>query len=138
MSKVAGYRKFLESVRSGVGYWKSYSLMQFTLSLTRLMKLEKVSGKALASRLGVSPAQISKVLRGNENVTIETMAKFADALGAVVHIHVAKKGVEVEWRETPAESRSTRVVLSSLPLDASPAEASTPSLQAAPSPAGAR
>jgi transcriptional regulator with XRE-family HTH domain len=138
MSKVAGYRKFLESVRSGVGYWKSYSLLQFTLSLTRLMKLEKVSGRALASRLGISAAQVSKVLRGNENVTIETMAKFADALGAVVHIHVAKKGVAVEWRETPAESSSTRVVLSSLPLDASPAEASTPSPPAAPSPAGAR
>lgn len=102
MTKLSEYREFLQSVRSSVGYLKSYSLLQFTLSLTRLMKVEDVSGRKLAERLVVSAQQVSKVLRGNENVTIETMAKYADALGAVVHIHVAKRGVRVQWREVPS------------------------------------
>ena len=105
MSKVHEYREFLSSVRSSLGYWKSFSLLQFTVSLTRSMRLEKVSGKELASRLGVSAAQVSKVLGGQENVTVETMAKFAGALDAVVHIHVAKRGVQVQWRELPTEKR---------------------------------
>ena len=101
MNKFTEYRDFLKSVRSSLGYWKSYSLLQFTASLTRMMRLEKVSGKKLAQRMGVSATQVSKVLRGQENVTIETMAKFAGALDATVHIHVAKRGVRVQWQEIP-------------------------------------
>lgn len=112
MSKIDEYREFLKSVRSSLGYWKSYSLLQFTGALTRIMQLDKVSGKELASRLGISATQVSKVLRGNENVTIETMAKFADALDAVVHVHVVKKGVQVQWREIPTESNTARTMLS--------------------------
>ncbi|HYX25253.1 MAG TPA: helix-turn-helix transcriptional regulator [Thermoanaerobaculia bacterium] len=97
--KLSTYREFVKSVRSSIGYWKSYSLLQFTLAITRVMRLDKVSGRKLAARLGISAAQVSKVLQGNENITIETMAKFADALGAAVHIHVAKKGVHVQWQE---------------------------------------
>jgi transcriptional regulator with XRE-family HTH domain len=103
MSKAAEYKKFIASIRSGLGYWKSYSLLQFTSSLVRLMKFENVQGKDLATRLGISAAQVSKVLSGQENVTVETMAKFADALNAVVHIHVAKRGVQVQWQEWPAK-----------------------------------
>lgn len=98
-NRLSDYRSFVRSLRSRIGYWKSYSLIQFTLSMTRMMKAEKVSGRKLAALLGVSPAQVSKVLSGGENVTIETMAKFADALGAAVHIHVAKKGLGVRWVE---------------------------------------
>lgn len=104
MDTIAEYRDFLKAVRSSLDYWKSYALLQFTTSLTRVMRLEKVSGRKLAGRLKVSPAQVSKVLRGNENVTIETMAKFADALGAAVHVHVAKKGVVVRWEEVAADT----------------------------------
>ncbi|HEX6901013.1 MAG TPA: helix-turn-helix transcriptional regulator [Thermoanaerobaculia bacterium] len=103
MSKAADYKQFIQSIRSGIGYWKTYSLMQFTSALARIMKLEDVHGKNLAARLGISPTQVSKVLSGQENITVETMAKFADALDAVVHIHVAKRGVQVEWREIPVE-----------------------------------
>jgi transcriptional regulator with XRE-family HTH domain len=107
MSKIDEYREFLRSVRSSLGYWKSYSLLQFTSSITSIMKLDGVSGRALASRLGVSAAQVSKVLRGNENVTIETMARFAHALDAVVYVHVAKRGVRVQWTESKEPETST-------------------------------
>ncbi|HSK79778.1 MAG TPA: helix-turn-helix transcriptional regulator [Thermoanaerobaculia bacterium] len=119
MSKAAEYQEFIESIRSGLGYWKSYSLLQFTSSLARLMKLDNLHGKGLASRLGVSTAQVSKVLSGQENVTIETMAKFADALDAVVHIHVAKKGVQVQWRELPPEEHTERAIAFEPPRAAS-------------------
>jgi transcriptional regulator with XRE-family HTH domain len=112
MTKLNGYREFLQSVRSGVGYWKSYSLLQFTLSMTRLMKLDKISGRKLADKLDVSAQHVSNVLRGNENVTIETMAKYAQAVDAVVHIHVAKRGVKVDWVERVESSDVARAARS--------------------------
>lgn len=99
------YRDFLKAARSRLGYWKSYSLLQFTVSLTRILRSDRVSGKKLAKRLGLSAQQVSKVLSGNENITVETMAKFAAAVDAVVHIHVAKKGVPVQWIELGDEVR---------------------------------
>lgn len=103
ISKTNGYRDFLKSIQSSVGYWKNYSLIRFTVSISKLMKSNKISDAKLAERLGLSAQQVSRVLRGNENVTIETMAKFAFALDAVVHIHVAKRGVPVRWVEEDAE-----------------------------------
>lgn len=107
------YREFMKSVRSRVGYWKSYSLLQFTNSLTRIMRSDRVSGRKLAKRLVISDQQVSKVLRGNENVTIETMAKYALALDAVVHIHVAKRGVRVRWQELAS---TDRVIIEATPV----------------------
>ncbi len=116
MSKLSEYREFLGVVRSSIGYWKSFSILQFTTSLTRIMRREKVSGRELASRLAISPTQVSKVLRGNENFTIETMAKFAAVLDAAVHVHVAKKGVLVRWVEE-APDRPTIISMTVLRAD---------------------
>jgi plasmid maintenance system antidote protein VapI len=102
MSDIKTYRDFVKSVRSGTEYWKSYTILQFTLALGRVMRAEKLSGKKLAQNLGVSPAFVSKVLSGGENLTVETMVKFAEALDSSVHVHVAKKGVAVQWVEMPA------------------------------------
>lgn len=102
MSQLTRYREFIHSIKSRLGFWNSYSILQFTGSMGRIMRAEKVSGKKLAKLLGVSPQQVSKVLNGNENITIETMTKFADALDSVIYIHVAKKGVSVQWVEGDA------------------------------------
>jgi transcriptional regulator with XRE-family HTH domain len=102
MSDLKGYRDFVKSVRTGTAYWKSYTVLQFTLALGRIMRAEKLSGKKLAKKLNVSPAFVSKVLSGGENLTVETMVRFAEALDSSVHIHVAKRGVVVQWVEMPS------------------------------------
>jgi ribosome-binding protein aMBF1 (putative translation factor) len=40
-----------------------------------------MSQKKLAKLMDVSPQQISKILKGSENLTLETIAKFSAALG---------------------------------------------------------
>ena len=52
---------------------------------------------ALADAAGVSPAYITKVLKGSENFSIETMAKLALAVGGKVRIHIADLNVETSW-----------------------------------------
>jgi transcriptional regulator with XRE-family HTH domain len=94
------YREFLDQLRSEPGYWKHFTILQFTTAMARLMKKHpRVSGKKLAQLLGVSPPTVSKALSGGENLTVETMTKLAAALNAAVHIHVAPKGVAVQWVE---------------------------------------
>jgi transcriptional regulator with XRE-family HTH domain len=96
-------REFLEQLRSEPGYWKHFTILQFTTAMARLMnKSPRVSGKKLAGLLGVKPSSVSRALSGGENLTIETMAKIAGTLDAAVHIHVAKKGLLVRWVEEPA------------------------------------
>jgi transcriptional regulator with XRE-family HTH domain len=55
---------------------------------------------ALADAAGVSPAYITKVLKGSENFTIETMAKLALAVGGKVRIHIADLNAETSWVDT--------------------------------------
>lgn len=97
------YAAMFRRLRSRDSYWKSYLVSSFTDALWRIMKKSGTSPADLARVLEVSPSYISKALRGSENFSVETMVKLASAVGAVVHVHVAKKDVHVEWREIPAE-----------------------------------
>lgn len=54
---------------------------QFSLSLMYNLKEMGVSQRELAERMGVSPSYIGKLLRGKENLSLETITKVEEALG---------------------------------------------------------
>jgi len=61
--------------------WLSYSRK---ISLRMLSAIEDIVGmnqKKLAELAGVSPQQISKIIKGRENLTLQTIAKFSEILG---------------------------------------------------------
>jgi len=45
------------------------------------LKSKKMTQVQLAEKLGVSPQQINKIVKGNENLTLETISKLENALG---------------------------------------------------------
>lgn len=49
-------------------------------SVYRRMKELGISKSELAKRMGVSPAQITKIIKGNQNMTLKTIAKLEYAL----------------------------------------------------------
>lgn len=98
MTKASEYRAFIKGVRESPEHWKRFALTQFAVEVRRLMNAENLKANKLAARLGKTPPVLSKQLRG-ENLTVETMAQIASALGAAVHIHLAKKGTLVDWQE---------------------------------------
>ncbi|HEY6321055.1 MAG TPA: helix-turn-helix transcriptional regulator [Thermoanaerobaculia bacterium] len=105
-------REFMDQLRLEPGYWKHFTIIQFTTAMARLMnKAPRVSGKKLAGLLGVKPSSVSRALSGGENLTIETMIKIAGALDAAVHIHVAKKGLLVRWIEEPASDSMRATIM---------------------------
>lgn len=73
----------------------------FVREVKYVMKRDHVSQKELARRLGKSSADVCQLLRGDRNLTIVTMTKISMALGAVVHLHVAPRGVGVASIEIP-------------------------------------
>jgi len=58
-----------------------------------------ISKANLARSIGSSPAYITKVLRGDANVTIDTMAKLAWHTGGEVHLRITEKGADGRWFE---------------------------------------
>jgi|ADGO01.1.fsa_nt_gi antitoxin component HigA of HigAB toxin-antitoxin module len=52
---------------------------------------QQLSQKDLAQRMGVTPQQISKIVKGKENLTLETIAKLEKALGIVIISEEVKK-----------------------------------------------
>ncbi len=56
-------------------------LLEVARRISNAMEEQGMSRAELARKLGVSPAYITKVLRGHENFSIQTLARIAFALG---------------------------------------------------------
>lgn len=79
---------FVEKARSGDGYWIEAAKMGFAVSLEQQRKTAGLSYKAVAEKLGTSAAYVSKVFRGDSNVTIESMVKLARVTGGRLDVKV--------------------------------------------------
>lgn len=102
------YRRFIRESQTSVDYWSDIPISEFGEDVCRLMDEQGVSRAELARRLGTSRAYVTKLLGGNANFTLQTMAKVAMALGAAVHVHVALKDRVVRWyEEPPSEAAET-------------------------------
>jgi predicted transcriptional regulator len=66
-------------------------ILDFTEGLHKIMEANGVTRSDLARRLGVSPAYVTKMLGGNVNFTVDSMAGLVRAAGGEVHIQVTPK-----------------------------------------------
>lgn len=71
--------------------------LDFTDEMLALMEAQKVSRSELAARLGVKPARITALLRGDNNFTLETMIRICRALGVKYSHHVGAPGSKTHW-----------------------------------------
>jgi transcriptional regulator with XRE-family HTH domain len=65
--------------------------LDFAISIDRALKDSNLTRKAFAEKLQTSPAWVTKVLRGDVNLTIESMEKLCNAIGLNLEINVTKK-----------------------------------------------
>ena len=91
------FEKLFKEARKRDAYWVASVILDFTEELEKMMKAKGISRSDLARTVGVSPAYITKVLRGNINFTVDSMVRLTRAMGAMVHIHVAPETHEVCW-----------------------------------------
>jgi transcriptional regulator with XRE-family HTH domain len=119
MSKLADV---LAKARRSVTYLAEKCVLQYTGEIDRLMEKRQLSRAELGRRIGASPAYVTKVLRGETNLTIKTMVSLADALGARVEITVLDNAAafgDTDWKTVGAlEIRYPPLLLSPVDFDA--------------------
>lgn len=100
--------------------WLKYS-SKIALRVNRFLKENTITQIQLAERLSVSPQQVNKLLKGRENLTLETLSKLELALGIKLILfpfesknsdnevvyRVQKQKQSIEKYEIPAKSVET-------------------------------
>ncbi len=82
-----------KNVREAADVWRLVRRAEPTLQLRRVMRSKGLKNIDVAQRLGISEANVSRWLRGNQNLTIDTLYALADSveegltisIGDVVH-----------------------------------------------------
>lgn len=81
-------RRFLEAAKKSNTYWVEKTKLDFSLKLEERRRARDMSYKDLAKAAEVSQPYVTKVFRGDVNLTIESMVKFARATGGRVEISI--------------------------------------------------
>ena len=83
---MGSFNDYLNKLKNTAGYYAAAAKDNFVNELLRMMSEKKVNQKDLAQKVGVSTAYVSRVLSGDMNLSIESMSKFAFALGSRIEI----------------------------------------------------
>lgn len=89
--KKKSFKELFDQAKERDTYWVASLILDFTEGLHKMMEANGVSRSELARRLEVSPAYITKVLRGNVNFTLDSMVRLVRAAGGEVSLQVAPK-----------------------------------------------
>lgn len=65
--------------------------VDFAVSIDKAIKDQHLTRKDVAKKLHTSPAWVTKVLRGDVNLTIESMAKLCEAVGFELEFKIVDK-----------------------------------------------
>lgn len=82
----------LEDIQSGLAYDQESAKLDFSVQLHDLMERSDITQRALAEATGKSEAYISKALRGDANLTIETMVALVRGAAGKLHFKVTGNG----------------------------------------------
>lgn len=88
---------FIEKARESDSYWVEDAKLKFAVALDIQRKAAGMTYKAVADKLGTSAAYITKVFRGDSNVTIESMVKLARATGGGLDVRIIDTAAEAQW-----------------------------------------
>lgn len=90
------YRHLVPDSSAPREYWKQLAINEFTNGLERLLDKLDMNQADLARALRLQGPTVNRALRGHQNLSIDTMSKYADFFGAAVHIVLLPKGAR--WR----------------------------------------
>ncbi|MFT7338143.1 MAG: transcriptional regulator with XRE-family HTH domain [Marinobacter maritimus] len=89
--------KLKARIRSSESYWFESAKLEFVKVLNQRVRRLGLKNKDLSEKIETSPAYISKVMRGDENLTIETMVKLVRATGGNLHFHISEIDERISW-----------------------------------------
>ena len=102
MTLCKSLQKTIKEAKKTDSYWIEATKIDFSSILEEKRIEANMSYADLARALGTSNAYISKVFRGDANLTIESMVKLTRALGCNISIQVVKNSsIEMEHSFLP-------------------------------------
>lgn len=110
------FKTFVEDSKNTDTYWVEKAKLDFSIALEKQRESAKMTYAAIAKKLGTSAAYITKVFRGDSNMTIETMVKLARATGGQVDIQIVDtipKASAWDTRSLKLGAKSTHTTLAS-------------------------
>ena len=88
----------IENYKAHDDYWYEEAKVNFAINLDKQRKFAGLSYADIANELGKSAPYVSKVFRGESNLTIESMVKLARAAKATLHIELIDEQVSsIGW-----------------------------------------
>lgn len=87
-------KAFMEKAEKSDSYWITKAKLAFAVALEEKRKKARMSYKDMAIKLETSPAYMTKVFRGDANLTIESMVKLARAAGGQLSLDITEPVVE--------------------------------------------
>ena len=72
-------------------FWTEYAILEFTTQLSQTIKQKGISKAEFARRMETSPAYITKIFRGDANLTIASMVKLARCADMEFHTVLKEK-----------------------------------------------
>lgn len=74
------FKKLLTDIKSSLGFWVETAKLDFATAVLHEIHDKQINHKQLAEKMAVSPAMVTRIVKGDHNATIETMAKVAFAM----------------------------------------------------------
>ena len=100
----------VKKIRGSDQYIVQKAKLEFALELKNTMDRLGVKNSEMAERLGVTRPMVTKLLRGDANLTIETMVKVSRRLDGNLYIRIVRNGFAAQLFEIlKAASERTHV-----------------------------
>ncbi|MFD0322527.1 helix-turn-helix domain-containing protein [Lysobacter gummosus] len=101
-------REKLNEILDSDEYHVESAKLEFALELKRVLDRESITHAVFAERLGVSRPMISKLLRGDANMTIETMVKACRRLHSNLYLKVMREDCSARFFELAPSVEKSR------------------------------
>jgi transcriptional regulator with XRE-family HTH domain len=101
MKIIKSLKKLLDDAKRSDAYWVEKAKLDFSVLLERQRIKSEMTYTDMAEKLETSRPYVSKVFRGDANLTIETMVKLARATGGMLKISI--EDAEVCAGEPPVD-----------------------------------
>jgi len=85
------FERLFADAEATLEYWVEGAIIDFTEEMLRFMEENKINRSALAKLLDVKPSYVTKILKGDDELTVQTIAKIASVLGGEVTFHFKSK-----------------------------------------------
>ena len=88
MNTGSAFEKMVKRARQTPEYWAAGTAVDFAVSVDALMKRKHIKRSELARKMGTSLLYVTKIMRGDVNLTLDAMAKIAMALDVTVAVQL--------------------------------------------------